>query len=182
MYVRAEPGTAARIAAELPTRSGVRRATLVVGEWDVLAVAEAEDMNALAGTVLTEIQATEGVLRTLTAPIVPADRLGAVGGGFGLATAPQLFPGDACYVHIRAAAGAVPLLFERLAEIEAVTGVAALAGPYDLVAEIRQRWATASGIILEEIAPLEGVEATHTLVGVTYEEPEEDRDQFSAWT
>jgi hypothetical protein len=37
-------------------------------------------------------------------------------------------------------------------------------------------------VILEEIHGLPGVVSTDTLVSIVYEEPEEDRDQFSSWT
>ena len=37
-------------------------------------------------------------------------------------------------------------------------------------------------MILDEIHQLPGVTETNTLVSIAYEEPEEDRDQFSAWT
>lgn len=179
LWLRAAPGAAGRIVRDLATLHGVRRATLVIGDWDALAVIEADDMAAIGG-VLAQVQAIEGVERTTAAPMVPPDRLGTVGGGFAMGRPPQLTPGDACYVQIRATPGSVPVLFERLAEIEAVTGVAAMAGGFDLLVEIRRPWDVASGVILEQIRPLEGVLATATLVG--YEEPDEDRDQFSAWS
>ena len=47
---------------------------------------------------------------------------------------------------------------------------------------VAQPWEVASGVVLEEIHSLPGVISTNTLVSVIYEEPEEDRDQFSAWT
>jgi hypothetical protein len=34
---------------------------------------------------------------------------------------------------------------------------------------------------LDQIHGLPGVVATSTLVSIAYEEPDEDRDQFSAW-
>jgi DNA-binding Lrp family transcriptional regulator len=179
LWLQAAPGAAGRVVGEVSTLHGVRRATLVVGDWDGLAVIEADDMPAI-GAILGQVQAIEGVVRTAAAPMVPPDRLGTVGGGFTIGRPPQLNPGDACYVQIRATPGSVPVLFERLAEIEAVTGVAAIAGAYDLLVEIRRPWDVASGLILELIRPLEGVIETSTLVG--YEEAEEDRDQFSAWS
>lgn len=179
MWLQAAPGAAGRIVRDLGTHHGVRRATLVVGDWDALAVIEADDMASI-GAVLTEVHGIEGVVRTVTAPMVPPDRLGTVGGGFAMGRPPQLTPGDACYVQIRATPGSVPMLVERLAEIEAVSGVAATAGDFDLLVEIRRPWDVASGVILEQIRSLEGVRSTSTHVG--YEEPDEDRDQFSAWS
>jgi len=85
-------------------------------------------------------------------------------------------------VHIQAQAGAAGGIAERLGEMTDVSGVAVLGGPYDLMACVAQPWEVASGVVLEEIHSLPGVISTNTLVSVIYEEPEEDRDQFSAWT
>jgi len=77
----------------------------------------------------------------------------------------------------------VPALYERLGENEAIAGLAAIAGEYDLVAEIRGPWEVASGIILEQIQALPGILSTTTMIGVDYDgREEEDRDQFSAWS
>ena len=101
--------------------------------------------------------------------------------GWGAPQAPAII-GDACYVHIQAQAGAAGGIAERLGEMTDVSGVAVLGGPYDLMACVAQPWEVASGVVLEEIHSLPGVISTNTLVSVIYEEPEEDRDQFSAWT
>jgi hypothetical protein len=95
---------------------------------------------------------------------------------------PPAIIGDACYVHIKAEAGAAAGIAERLGELSDVSGVAVLGGEYDLLACVAQPWEVASGTILEEIHALPGVVSTDTLVSLVYEEPEEDRDQFSAWT
>jgi DNA-binding Lrp family transcriptional regulator len=181
LYVRTAPGAAGRILSEIRLQPGVRRAVLTVGEWDVLGVMEAADMRAIASSVLSNIQEIDGVERTRTAPLVPADRLSG-SAGFAMVAPPQLMPGDACYVHVRAEPGTVPALYERLSELESVSGVAAMAGPFDLLVEIRRPWEIASGSILDQIQTLPGVMATETMVGVDYEEPDEDRDQFSAWS
>ncbi len=181
VYLRVRPGLVPSVATALPAR-GVRRAVIVVGDWDVLALAEGPDMTAIASTILGSIHQIEGVERTLSVPIVPIDRIGDLGGGFGMVRPPMLAPGDACYVHIKASPGAVPGVVERLSELDDVSGVAAIAGEYDVLAEIRHPWEIASGVVLEQIHTLPGVLSTHTMVGVPYEEPEEDRDQFSAWS
>lgn len=178
LYLRVRPGMVGRVAAELPAKPGVRRATIVVGDWDVIALIEGTTMSAIASTVLAQVHAMEGVERTLTAPLVPPDRIGM---GFAAPPQPSVAPGEACYVHVRAQAGAVEGLVERLADIDDVSGVAVTGGPFDLVAEIRQPWEIASGTILSQVQALPGVESTTTMVGVEYEEPEEDRDKFSAW-
>jgi hypothetical protein len=120
----------------------------------------------------------EGMDRTLTAPVVPPDRLGIV--GFGGPPTPPIVRG-ASYVHIAAEAGAAAGLYERLSEV-GVAGAAVLAGPWDLLACLSEPWEVASGIILDKIQPLPGVRATSTLVSVDFEEDEEERDQFSSWS
>jgi DNA-binding Lrp family transcriptional regulator len=85
-------------------------------------------------------------------------------------------------VHIKAQAGAAAGLAERLSEISDVSGVAVLGGDYDLLVCVAQPWEVASGVILEQIHALPGIVSTNTLVSITYEEPEEDRDQFSTWS
>ena len=47
---------------------------------------------------------------------------------------------------------------------------------------IPEPWEVASAIVLDKIHALPGVRSTSTLVSVDYEEPEEDRDQFSSWS
>lgn len=179
VYLRIEPGTMTQVLAELATTSQVRRAIAVVGSWDVLAHVEGPDLSTIATQVLSDFHHVHGVRRTFTAPVVPPDRVGIA--GFGAPQAPAIL-GDACYVHIEAEAGAAGGLAERLGEMAEVAGVAVIGGPFDLVACVAQPWEVASGLVLEEIHSLPGVVSTDTLVSVVYEEPEEDRDQFSAWT
>jgi DNA-binding Lrp family transcriptional regulator len=179
LYLRTEPGTTARVATTLPTLPGVRRAVVVVGAWDVLAILEGADLEQIATTVLARVHQVEGVRRTLTVPVVPPDLLAP--GGFGAPAPPALIAG-ACYVHIQADPGAAPGIAERLSELEDVSGVAVTGGTFDLLACVAQPWEVASGTILERIQALPGVRSTSTLVSIAYEEPEEDRDQFSAWT
>ena len=62
------------------------------------------------------------------------------------------------------------------------SGVAVLGGAYDLVVCVAQPWEVASGIILEHVHGLPGIVSTNTLISIGYEEPEEDRDQFSTWS
>jgi DNA-binding Lrp family transcriptional regulator len=179
VYMRIEPGTMTHVLTSLSTTSQVSRAIAVVGAWDVLAMVEGPDLASIATQVLSDFHRVEGVRRTFTAPVVPPDRVGIA--GWGAPQAPAII-GDACYVHIRAEAGAANGLAERLGEMADVSGVAVIGGPFDLMVCVAQPWEVASGLILEEIHGLPGVVTTDTLVSVIYEEPEEDRDQFSAWT
>jgi DNA-binding Lrp family transcriptional regulator len=143
-----------------------------------MALAEGSDLGAIAQTVLAQLHHIPGIRRTYTAPVVPPDRIGI---GWGMQATTPVPIGDACYVHIRAATGSVAGLVERLSESEEISGLAVLGGEYDLMLAIPQPWEIASGIIIEQVHGLPGVVATETLVGVRFEEPEEDRDQFSAW-
>jgi hypothetical protein len=152
---------------------------IVVGDWDVLAAVEGADLEQIATAVLARVHLVEGVRRTRTVPVVPPALLAP--GGFGAPTPPALIAG-ACYVQIRAEPGSAPGIAERLSELDDVSGVAVTGGSFDLLACVAQPWEVASGTILERIGGLPGVRSTATLVSIAYEEPEEDRDQFSAWT
>lgn len=179
VYLRVAPGSMDQVLAGLASKSQVRRAIAVVGAWDVLMHAEGPDLASIATQVLSDIHHVPGVQRTMTAPVVPPDRIGIA--GWAAPQAPAII-GDACYVHIKADAGAAAGIAERLGDMSDVSGVAVLGGEYDLLACVAQPWEIASGVILDEIHSLPGVVATDTLVSIVYEEPEEDRDQFSAWT
>jgi DNA-binding Lrp family transcriptional regulator len=178
VYLRVAPGRVPDVLNRLSTANGVRRAVTVVGEWDVLALVEGGDLAAIAQLVLSQLHPLEGVVRTYTAPVVPPDRIGI---GWGMQATTPVPIGDACFVHVRAAAGAVAGLVERLSESDDISGVAVLGGRYDLMVAIPQPWEIASGVIIEQLHQLPGVVSTETLVAIRYEEPEEDRDQFSAW-
>ena len=179
VYLQVAPGEMSEVLAAVASKSQVRRAIAVVGSWDVLMHVEGPDLATIATQVLSEIHHVPGVVRTVTAPVVPPDRVGIA--GWGAPQAPAII-GDACYVHIKAQAGAAAGIAERLGEMTDVSGVAVLGGEYDLMACVAQPWEVASGVILEEIHALPGVVSTDTLVSIVYEEPEEDRDQFSSWT
>lgn len=178
VYLRVAPGKVPEVMNRLSTQNGVRRAVTVVGEWDVMALVEGGDLAAVGQLVLAHLHQVEGVVRTYTAPVVPPDRIGI---GWGMQATTPVPIGDACFVHIRAEAGAVAGMVERLSESDEISGVAVLGGRYDLLVAIPQPWEIASGIIIEQLHGLPGVVATDTLVAIRYEEPDEDRDQFSAW-
>jgi DNA-binding Lrp family transcriptional regulator len=179
VYLRVRPGTMAEVRNRLTSSSAGRRSVVVVGDWDLICVVDGPDLATIGASVLSDIQTIDGVVRTLTAPVVPPDRLGVV--GFGGPPTPPIVRG-ASYVHIEAEAGAAAGLYERLSEIGGIAGAAVLGGRWDLVACIPEPWEVASGIILEKIQVLPGVRSTSTLVSLDYEEPEEDRDQFSSWS
>src|SRR5207248_3053081 len=111
VYLRIRPGLVTPATTELATKQGVRRSVVVVGDWDDLALVDGPDMATIASTVLSQIHGIDGVERTRTAPLVPPDQ---VGMGFAAPPPPSLLPGEVCYVHIKAQAGAVESLVERL--------------------------------------------------------------------
>ena len=182
VYLRVQPGQVEEVVVQLQSARGVRAAVAVVGDWDVLAAVHGPDLIGVAEAVLRVIHRIEGVERTVTAPVVPGDVLGLLGGGLGTPV-PMQRTGDACFVHIRAAPDAATRLVESIAELEAVSAVAMIGGEYDVVAEIPYPWEQAARVIVERMLPLPGVLGTKTLVAIPHLEPEdEDRDQFSAWT
>lgn len=180
VYLRIQPGTMQEVLAGITARSQIRRASAVVGSWDVMVHVEGPDLATIATQVISEIHRLPGVVQTLTAPVVPADRIGVT--GFANLGAPAIIH-DACYVHINAEAGAAAGIAERLGEMtDVVSGVAVLGGEHDLMACVAQPWEVGSSVILETIQSLPGVISTETLISVAYEEPDEDRDQFSTWS
>ena len=48
----------------------VKAAYIVTGPYDVIAEAEAEDVDELGRLVVARIQGVEGVMRTLTCPVI----------------------------------------------------------------------------------------------------------------
>jgi DNA-binding Lrp family transcriptional regulator len=179
VYLRVRPGGIVSVRNQLISSAVAQRSVVVVGDWDVLCLIDGPDLASIAAGVMSEIQMIEGVDRTYTAPVVPQDRLGVV--GFGGLPTPQIIRG-ACYAHIAAEPGAAAGLYERLSEIAGVSGAAVLGGRWDLIACISEPWEVASGIVLDKVHALPGVRTTSTLVSVDYEEPVEDRDQFSSWS
>lgn len=182
VYLRVRPGRAEDVAVQLRVTRGVRAAALTVGDWDVIAATHGPDLTAIVETVVRRIHRIDGVERTVTAPVVPGDVLGLVGGGM-ITPVPMQHPGDACLVHIKAAPGSASGLLESLSAAEDVSAVALVAGEYDLIAEIPYPWEQGARVIVDRILPLPGVVATKTLVTVPYLEPDdEDRDQYSVWS
>ncbi len=178
VFVQVRPGAISGVLASLVTAPGVRRAVAVIGDWDILALMDTPDMGQMAQDILSGIQGVDGVVRTSTALVVPPDRVG-IGAWGNQAPMPIA---DSCFVLVKAEVGAAAGLVERLADVAEVSGVAVLAGEHDLIIGVAQPWEVASGVILDQIHMLPGVRSTNTLVSVNFEEPEEDRDQFSTWS
>jgi DNA-binding Lrp family transcriptional regulator len=181
LYVRARPGTAEEVVEQLQAIRGVHQAVLVIGDWDVLASVHGPDLVTIAAGVLRTVHHLDGIVRTLTTPVVPADATGLAGRGLGT-TAPLSRVGDACFVRMRVDPASTAAAYEALVGMEHVAGVAIVAGDADLLVEVPFGWEEASRVILGQLQQVPGVRSTDTLVAVPYVPPEEeDRDQFSAW-
>ena len=70
VLIQAEVGRSSEVAGEVGKIPGVSNADVVTGPYDVIARAEAADMDALGRLIIAKVQAVEGVSRTLTCPVV----------------------------------------------------------------------------------------------------------------
>jgi DNA-binding Lrp family transcriptional regulator len=70
ILIQTEVGKAANVAHEISGIFGVTRAEDVTGPYDVIVRAEANNVDELGKLVVAQIQAVEGITRTLTCPIV----------------------------------------------------------------------------------------------------------------
>lgn len=67
VLIKIAPGKSRVITEQISKVDGVKTAHPVTGMFDIIVFLEASDINSLTGTVRTEIQTIEGVLRTHTA-------------------------------------------------------------------------------------------------------------------
>ncbi len=70
ILIQAEPGTAAIVAAALRDVPGVSETASLAGPYDAIARAQARDMDELARLVTSQVQALDGVTRTISCPVV----------------------------------------------------------------------------------------------------------------
>jgi len=70
ILIQAEVGKAAIVAAALRDLPGVSETASVAGPYDVIARAEAPDIDELAKLVASRVQALDGVTRTMSCPVV----------------------------------------------------------------------------------------------------------------
>jgi len=66
VLIKADPGTAGDIIKAIPAISGVKSARAVTGPYDIIALVEAADFNALGSLVVARIQKITGVRETTT--------------------------------------------------------------------------------------------------------------------
>jgi DNA-binding Lrp family transcriptional regulator len=70
ILVQTEVGKAAEVAARISKITGVTQAEDVTGPYDVIVRAQADNVDDLGRLVVAQIQAVEGITRTLTCPVV----------------------------------------------------------------------------------------------------------------
>jgi DNA-binding Lrp family transcriptional regulator len=70
ILIQTEVGRAAEVAGAIGALPGVVQADDVTGPYDVIARAEAPNVDDLGRLVAAEIQSVPGITRTLTCPIV----------------------------------------------------------------------------------------------------------------
>ncbi len=70
ILIQTEVGKAAAVASEIAGLPGVTIAEDVTGPYDVIVVAEAENVDQLGQLVVARVQGVEGITRTLTCPVV----------------------------------------------------------------------------------------------------------------
>jgi DNA-binding Lrp family transcriptional regulator len=70
ILVQTEVGKAAQVAKDIVKIEGVQQAEDVTGPYDVIARAEARNLDELGKLVVARVQVVDGITRTLTCPIV----------------------------------------------------------------------------------------------------------------
>ena len=70
ILIQTETGKAAIVAAALRDVPGVSQTAILAGSYDVIARAQAHDIDELARLVSSGVQALDGVRQTMTCPVV----------------------------------------------------------------------------------------------------------------
>ena len=70
ILIQTEVGKAAVVAAALGGLPGVLEAASVAGPYDVIARAQARDIDELAELAASRVQALDGVTRTMSCPVI----------------------------------------------------------------------------------------------------------------
>lgn len=66
VLINASPGHAIEVATRLQGQQGISAADAITGEYDVIAVCEAADVNAIGALIVDKIQKVDGVFKTIT--------------------------------------------------------------------------------------------------------------------
>ena len=70
ILIQTEVGKAAQVAKDIIGITGVQQAQALTGPYDVIARAEAQNIDELGQLVVARVQAVAGITRTLTCPVV----------------------------------------------------------------------------------------------------------------
>jgi DNA-binding Lrp family transcriptional regulator len=70
IFIQAEVGKAAQVAKDIVEIKGVQLAEDVTGPYDVIARAEARNLDELGKLVVARLQVVDGITRTLTCPVL----------------------------------------------------------------------------------------------------------------
>jgi DNA-binding Lrp family transcriptional regulator len=70
ILVQTEVGKASQVTDQIKAIPGITLADGVTGPYDVIARAEADDLDGLAKTIVMPMQEIEGITRTLTCPVL----------------------------------------------------------------------------------------------------------------
>jgi DNA-binding Lrp family transcriptional regulator len=73
IFIETTQGKAKMIAREIAQIPGVKTAHTVTGPYDVITFVQAESIKILGDFIVSKIQATTGVLRTLTNVVIDAE-------------------------------------------------------------------------------------------------------------
>ena len=66
VLINASAGRAIDVARSLAGVSGITNADAITGEYDVIAVCEAPDVNSIGSLIVDKIQKIDGVFKTIT--------------------------------------------------------------------------------------------------------------------
>jgi DNA-binding Lrp family transcriptional regulator len=70
ILIQTEVGKAAQVARGVVQITGVQQAEDVTGPYDVIVHAQARNLDELGRLVVARVQAVDGIMRTLTCPVV----------------------------------------------------------------------------------------------------------------
>lgn len=73
ILIEGAAGTVPNILKRLASIDGVRTAHAVTGQYDIIALVEADDINAVGKISYSKIQMIEGVIRTITCTVIDLD-------------------------------------------------------------------------------------------------------------
>jgi len=70
ILIQTDTGRAADVAGGIRGLAGVISTEAVTGPYDVIVLVEATDVDALGQLVVSSVQTVEGIVRTLTCPVI----------------------------------------------------------------------------------------------------------------